>query len=350
MVIPLKLPFAITNRSKAKHYRDANTARMPVYPFEPMFQSMSVLNPGFRFDSVDFLINRNSLHQLLRFTGGSVKQHFRLELAMIHNTLIITPVWKSVSEKRLEQANHGRDFEDLFVQRPLRDSGSYHRAIRYNLGPLSCVVLSELDAALPGSGELITAHDKQWKFHPNPISVPPSELSCGHQPNTEAEEILFRSRDRTASKKPKFWHQPRSEVIPRGNGTLSKDAAELYASAGTGFKKMHQLWLGRIPFLVRGRCTGRSFTKVDVVHFATSFAAYENKIQGRLRRLVSLLETLRKLATDATEQRCTVICDKTVQPRELRVFVHHNTPPLPLPADIRRHFWTSKETSIQDAE
>lgn len=269
---------------------------------------------------------------------------------MIHNTLIVTPVWKSVSEKGLEKANHGRDFEDLFVQRPLRDSGSYHRAIRYNLGPLSCAVLSELDAALPGSGESITSHDKQWKFYPNPISVPPSELSCAHQPNTEAEEILLRSRDRTASKEPKLLHQPRSEVIPGGNGTLSKDAAELYASAGTGLKKMHQLWLGRIPFLVRGRCTERSFTKVDVVHFATSFAAYENKIQDRLRKLVSLLEALRKMATDATEQRCTVICDKTVQPRELRVFNHHSTPPLPLPADIRRHFWTSKEKSSQDAE
>jgi hypothetical protein len=351
VVIPLKLPFAVAKRSRMKHYRDANIARMPLYPFEPMFQSMSILNPGFRFDNIDLIVNRNSLRHLLRFTGGSVKQHFRLDLAMVHNTLIVTPVWKSVLEKALQKANYGRDFEDLFVQRPLRDSSSYHRAIRYNLGPLNCAVLSELDAALSSSGEAITSHDKQWKFHPNPFSAPPSELSA-YQPNTRAEEVLFGARDLTGPKKPKLWHQPRSEVIFRGNGTLSKDAAELCVSAGTqtGLKKMPQLWLGRIPSLVRGRYTGRSFTRVDVVNFAPSFPAYENRIQDRLQKLVSLLGTLRKLATDATEQRCIVICDKTVQPRELRIFDCLTTPPLPLPADIRRHFWTNNKMCSQDAE
>lgn len=332
-----------------KHYRDANIARMPSCPFEPMFQSMSVLNPGFRFDDIDLIVNRNSLRHLLRFTGGSVKQNFRLDLAMVHNTLVITPVWESVFEKAPGKTNHGRDFEDLFVHRSLRDSGSYHRAIRYKLGPLNCAVLSELDAALEASGEALTSHDKRWKFHASPASVGPSELSGAYQPNDRAEEVLFGPRDPTAPKKPRLWHQPRSEVILRGNGTLSKDAAELYAGAGSGYKKMPQLWLGRIPYLVRGKYTGRSFTRVDVVRFATSFTAYENRIQDRLQKLVSLLGTLRRMATDAAEQRCIVICDKAVQPRELRVFNHHNTPPLPLPADIRRHFWTNRETREQNA-
>jgi hypothetical protein len=320
-----------------------------------MFQSMSVLNPGFKFNKIDLIANRNSLRNLLRFVGGSVKQHFRLDLAMVHETLVVTPVWERVSERAFPKANYGRDFEDLLAQRSLPDSASYHRAIRYNLGPLNCAVLSEIDAALPGPAEAIISHDEQWKFNPNPLGVPPSELSDACQPDTPAEQALFGSRQGlTASDKPRFMHRPRSKVILRGNGTLSKDAAELHATVGTqtGQKKLPQLWLGRTPSLVRGTYAGRSFTKVDVLDFATSFAAYENRVQDRLRKLVSLLKTLRKLATDATGQRCIVICDKTVQPRELRVFGYHTPPPLPLPADIRRHFWAINhdETSKKNAE
>lgn len=350
MVIPHKLPFVVTSRSKTKHHRDANVARMPSYPFEPMFQSMSVLNPAFRFDGIDLITNRNSLHHLLRFVHGVVKQDFRFDLAMVHNTLIVTPAWDRVSEVVRDKANHGRDFEDLLLQRRLQDNATYHRAIRYNLGPLNCAVLSELDAALPASGEAMVSHNERWEFQPKPSSVPLGELSDEWQPSTRAEEILFGPRDQKASKEPRLWHQPRSEVILRGTGTLSKDAAELSASAGNGVRKMAQLWLGRVPYLVRGIYSGGSFTRVTVIQAATSFAAYENRVQDRLQRLVSLIAKLRKIARGATDQRCIAICDRTVQPRELRIFHHDKTPPLPLPADIRRHFWTSNDTGNQDSQ
>lgn len=323
---------------------------MPSYPFEPMFQSMSALNPGFRFDGVDLITNRSSLKRLLHFAAGMVKEDFRLDLAMVHNTLVITPAWVRVTEFVRDKANHGRDFEDMFLQRRLQDSGSHHRAIRYNLGPLNCAVLSEIDAALPGPAETMASREKRWRFVPKLSWVPPAELSNECQPNTRAEEILFGPRDTKAPEGPRLWHQPRSEVIPKGAGTLSKDAAELYTSTSSGVRKMSQLWLGRVPFLVRGRCIGGSFTEVDVVHLATSFAAYENKIQDRLQRLVSLIGTLRDFARNAPDQRCIAICDKSVQPRVLRLFEHNKTPSLPLPADIRRHFWASKEVANQDSE
>ncbi|KAG6367767.1 hypothetical protein INS49_001962 [Diaporthe citri] len=335
-------------QSKTEHHRDANIAQMPLYPFEPMFQSLSVLNPGFRFDGVDLVINRNSLSHLLRFVHGVVKQDFRFDLAVVHNTLIVTPALERVSERVRDKANRGRDFEDMLLQRRLQDSATYHRAIRYDLGPLNCAVLSELDAALPASAEAMASHNTRWEFHPKPSSVPLRELSDEWQPNTRAEEILFAPRGQTASEEPRLWHQPRSEVIPRGTGTLSKDAAELSASGLSGIRKMPQLWLGRVPSLVRGKYSGGSFTSVDVVQVATSFVAYENRVQDRLQKLVTLIATLKEFARDATDQRCIAICDRTVQPRELRIFHHHKTPPLPLPADMRRHFWTSNDMGNTD--
>lgn len=340
VVIPHKLPLSFAKRSKTTHHRDANIARMPSYPFEPMFQSLSVLRPSFKFDAVDLIINRNSLNHLFRFANGQVKTNFRLDLAMVHNTLIVTPAWERVSEFIQARANRGRDFEALFLQRQLPESGTYHRAIRYNLGPLNCAVLSELDAALPTSGEAMASKNERWVYKTNPGF---NELSDECQPNTRAEEILFGPRDPKAPGKPRLRHQPRSEVILAGTGTLSKDAAELTATGQTGIRKMPQLWLGRVPFLVRGTHSRGSFTNVDVSHLAPSFAAYENRVQDRLQKLVSLISTLTEFARDATDQRCIVICDKTVRPRELRIFHHNKTPPLPLPADMRRHFWASKD-------
>lgn len=350
MVIPHKLPLVVTGRSTARHERDANIARMPSYPFEPMFQSMSVLNPHFRFDGIDLIINRNSLHHLFRFVRGVVKQDFRLDLAMVNKTLIITPRLQKVSEFTRDKDNHGRDFEDLLLQHHPRDSGTYHRAIRYNLGPLDCAVLSELDAALPDSVEAIASSNELWKFYTNPSSMPSGELSDKCQPDTAAEELLFAPRDQTTSKKPRLRHEPRSEVIPRGTGTLSKHAAELCASAGSGIRKMPQLWLGRVPFLIRGRYSRGSFTDVNVLHYATSFAAYEDRVQDSLQKLVSLIGTLTKFARNATGQRCIALCERTARPRELRIFHHDKTPPLPLPADIRRHFWSSNEAASQDSQ
>lgn len=350
MVTPHKLPLSITGRSKKKHHRDANMARIPQYPFEPMFQSMFSLNPNFRFDGVNLIINRNSLHILLRFVRGQVKESFRLNLAMVHNTLIVTRALKKASERMLDKNNHGREFEDLFLQHRLQDSGTYHRVIRYNLGPLNIAVLSELDAALPASFEATVSGNEQWEFRRKPRTVPSSSLSEEGQSNTRAEEILFRPREQTDFKEPRLVHQPRSEVIPGGTGTLSKDAAELSASALSGNRKMPQLWLGRVPFLVRGTYSRGSFTTVNVTQLATSFAAYEKSIQDRLQKLVSLIGTLTEFSRNATGQSCIALCDKTVRPRKLRIFNHYETPPPPLPADIRGHFWASNQMGSQDSQ
>ncbi|KAI3398117.1 hypothetical protein diail_9870 [Diaporthe ilicicola] len=326
---------------------------MRAYPFEPMFQSMRVLNPGFRFDGVDLIINRNSLGHLLRFASGTAKCTFRLDLAMVHNTLIVTPIWERVSQKNREPNNHGRDFEDLFARRGLLDGNTHHRAVRYDLGPLSCAVLCETDAALPSPAEAMASHEQRWAFHPHPHPMPfwmkRSQFSEAWQPNTDAEKVLFSPRSQTAPKSPGPLHRPHSQVIQRGTGTLSKDTAELVSSSRSG-KKMVQLWLGRVPFLVHGIHSQGSFTEVNVAYYATSFGCFENQYQGSLRRLVSLIEELRQFAVSASDQRCIAICDKTVRPLRLRIFNPDRPPALPLPVDLRRHFWTGNKTGKQPSQ
>lgn len=310
-----------------------------------MFQSLSVMNPKARFDDIDIVINRNSLAYLLRLANGNCQKSFRLDLTMVHNTLIVTPVWEKITEGR-SSSDYGREFEDLFVDRSpdLQDSSTHHRAIRYNLGPLNCAVLLEIDAALYGFDELMASPGhKKWKFLPKPKGLTPDMLSKEGQPQTDAEMSLFRSLDLENFAIPKAKHYPHSMVIPRGRGTLSVNAAELVMTKGRSSKKTTQLWLGRTPYCVRGSHMDEKFTQVNVIYYGSSFRAFETDNQNSLQRLVSLIRQLKHCAINATNQSCVVICNKTIKPLALRVFDHEQTPPSSLPQNLRSHFWSAAE-------
>lgn len=316
---------------------------MPRYPFEPMFQSMSAMNPEVRFDHIDIVINRNSLTHLLRFANGTGQKSFRLDLAMVHNTLVVTPVWEKITEAKRHITNYGREFEDLFVcKRPdMQDSSTHHRAIRYNLGSLSCAVLLEIDATLNGFDELRHAHShKHWRFLSKPRSLSHHELSEEGLPRTDAEKTLFESLDTEDIEIPKPKHYPHTSVVPRGRGTLSATAAELVMTKGRAAKKTRQLWLGRTPYCVRGSHMDANFTRVDVVYYGASFRAFELENQDSLQRLVSLIKQLRHSTMNATDQSCIVMYDRAVRPLALRVFEHEKTPRPPLPEDLRTRFWS----------
>ncbi|KUI60827.1 hypothetical protein VP1G_08027 [Cytospora mali] len=309
-----------------------------------MFQSMSVMNPETKFDHVDIVINRNSLTQLLRFSNGSCQKSFRLDLAMVHNTLVVTPVWEKITEAKRHVSNYGREFEDLFVQRTpdMQDSSTHHRAIRYNLGSLNCAVLLEIDAMVYDFDELKgSSSHKHWKFLSKPKTVAHTMLSKEGQPQTDAETSMFKSLSPESLEIPRPKHHPHSMVIPRGRGTLSTTAAELVMTKGRAAKKTTQLWLGRTPYCVRGSHMDAKFTRVNVIHYGTSFRAFDMENQDGLQRLVSLIKQLRTSTINATDQSCIVICNKEVRPLVLRVFDHEKTPRPPLPEDLRRHFWTA---------
>lgn len=65
-LVPHKLPLVTGVAAQARCFRDVNAALLPAFPFEPMFRAVGVMRPGFRFDDVDLVANRSSLHHLLR--------------------------------------------------------------------------------------------------------------------------------------------------------------------------------------------------------------------------------------------------------------------------------------------
>lgn len=177
---------------------------------------------------------------------------------MVHNTLIVTPLWKRVTDS----GNYGRIFEQYFTRHngDLAQSQSHHRAIQYQLGPLKVVVLCEVDAKCSGVHPSWAA--RKWKVgNTNPdhdeekseaaAAAATAAASLAHdkalEPPTAAEVALF-----AAIKSRAFGgivdSNASSRVTHLGRGTLSAHTAELATMSRFNRRaKIPQMWLGRTP-------------------------------------------------------------------------------------------------------
>ena len=113
--LPISLP-----KDSGIHFIDQNASRIPKYPFEVAFQAVEIIRPNFRFDDVDAVVNRNSLRKLLDFCHGRSQDSFRINLHIVHNTLIIEKCEKNAKEmvRGSVESGFGHNFERTFTQLP----------------------------------------------------------------------------------------------------------------------------------------------------------------------------------------------------------------------------------------
>jgi hypothetical protein len=86
---PPSLPIQL-EKDSGKHFTDQHGYRVPRYQFEPIFQTLTTMNPTKSFEKVHIVINRNSLQKLLAFASMKRTYHqFHLSLDMIGDTLFL---------------------------------------------------------------------------------------------------------------------------------------------------------------------------------------------------------------------------------------------------------------------
>ncbi|KAK0369742.1 hypothetical protein CLIM01_12900 [Colletotrichum limetticola] len=126
------LPVAIP-KDRGTFFVDQNAARAPEFPFTPLFRATASMNPSFRFDDIDILVNRNSLRKLLDFSAGRSQDSFCVILHLVHRTLVIERCERTAREliSGSKNSGWGRNFERIFTKYPLglEDSTAYHRAL-----------------------------------------------------------------------------------------------------------------------------------------------------------------------------------------------------------------------------
>lgn len=294
---------------------------------------------------------------------GSCKDAFRLNLAMVQNTLIATPLWERVSDS--PRLNYGRICEQTFTQPAigLEESGSHHRAICYQLGSLRCVVLCEVDTAISGLRPSMGIRNWVMK-NLGPQQVAAVRITT--RPQAKEERSLFSGLMRDSSKPPpQPDYKPSSEVLKRGTGTLSSLTAELVTGTKPGAMvrrgKLSQMWLGRTPvspisqylatkrssttvtnrfnqYSIESLHTKNVFTHVKMEYLWPRLMKYEERSQHELQKLVTVIKTVKELTANAKDRQSIAVCTKN--DKTLRVFEPQHTQKPPVPNGLQLRLWS----------
>ncbi|KAK8096101.1 hypothetical protein PG999_014123 [Apiospora kogelbergensis] len=314
-----EIPLPVTLREdKGVYFVDQNGARVPKFPFEPLFRATSSMDPTFRFDDVDVLSNRNSLRKLLEFSAGRRQDSFRLNLHMVHRTLVIERCEKNARQKISGSLNPGwgKTFERRFTKFPsgLEDSISHHRSLRYRLGELDCVVQFEVDACYDNKSEVTDGTESLAPLMNN--------LKINNGPEDEPDIV------KPLGQEPPMVQEMAAEI---------KTASKL-KSLG---KNLPQLWFGRTPWLIVGRHTQGTFEELRVTNAEANFVDWESRNQANLRTLVAVLGKLREAVKDNGGKHCVALCEKNTLPPAIRVFPS-TVAKKAVPDDLRGKLWNSE--------
>ncbi|KAF6825143.1 hypothetical protein CMUS01_09946 [Colletotrichum musicola] len=310
--LPIRLP-----KDQGTYFIDQNASRVPEFPFEPLFRATVSMNPSFRFDDVDVLVNRNSLRKLLDFSTGRRQDSFRINLHLVDRTLVVERCERSAREliRGYQNAGFGRSFEGAFTKHPagLEDSAAHHRALKYQLGSLTCVDRFEVDA-------------------------------CYQQKEGDDTEVLTSAMEQLSMGNRKRSYQQRT-----GNSTDGTNLAAEIKTAKVGKPKnmgtiMPQLWFGRTPWLIIGRHNDGLFEEVKITNTGSQFGDWEDKQQANLRKLAAVLAELREAVEANGGGNCVAICEKATAPPVIGVFPS-TVARKAVPNDLRRQLWNSTSSS-----
>ncbi|KAI8215674.1 hypothetical protein K4K48_005247 [Colletotrichum sp. SAR 10_66] len=279
-----KLPLKIHPDHGTFHI-DMNASMRPNMPFEPMFRAIEAGASPFTFDSVDVVVNRNSLRQLFEFVKGSKKDSFKVQLHLVNDTLFITRREQRnqfiVDSSQCRFNSWGHAFEEECTEHApgLEGSLSHHRAIRYQFGDLRLVVRHEVDATQPPADALATGE--------------PSSTSV--QPGDTREREQGSGKEHTSDHPKNGKEKQKTKVQRGGKGNPPSDLVEMKARpkmrlSGT----LDQMWFGRTPHLINGVHTQGEFQEIKYTDCEPLFKEWEDNNQPILAKLAELISRLRQ--------------------------------------------------------
>ncbi|KPM40834.1 hypothetical protein AK830_g5718 [Neonectria ditissima] len=330
--VPRILPIQVA-RDSGRHFIDQNSFRLPQYPFEVVFRAMEVMNPTYKFNDVDVLINRNTLRKLLDFCHQRHHIDFRINLFVVQNTLVV----ERCEEKPVEMiqggtsTGFGHNFEQAVTRSLPGMEGivGYHRVLDYDFGGLKCAVRFEVDAFVDDSSGLdASLASMEAQVGALSLATPTIDLSD----TLKSLQIRDPETDTNLTK---------VQVISRGSFVPHTHAAEIKSIARhkTLGHLLPQLWFGRTQNLIQGHHIEGVFHKITVDNVGQDLRIWEAQLrtQTALRKVAMLLAELRGIVKNSECKACVVVCQK----QSLTVFAATQRK-TPLPADVTRRFWGMK--------
>lgn len=315
--LPVRIP-----KDWKEYLIDQDMHRAAAYPFDSTLRALDVMKPDYRLDDVDIVCDRNSLRELLEFaTGKKSQEPFCLWLSGVNNTLLLKRREKDAfANPRPDSYTFNFIHEITEAEEDMENSVSYHRVIEYKLGSLKCVVRFDVEAkydkadACIGTSsewfidELGGTWDRDEDYHKGPF---------------EGSTILPETPGSTT-------------VIIKGKAEPHSAMAKIKTTKASPGTFMSQLWFARIPYLIRGRHESGYFHKIETTNMEQEFKAWEERHQGPLRKLVSLLSIMRGIAINAPNRAAILMLPEKGANLQ---FYHMNMPTEVLPADLLAKYW-----------
>ncbi|KAI0152692.1 hypothetical protein GGR57DRAFT_503556 [Xylariaceae sp. FL1272] len=321
---PVTLPVALPP-DKGIYYIDQNGRRVPKYPFEPLFRAADTMNPQMRFDNVDVVINRNSLRKFLDLGGGPTKSNFRVNVAMVHDTMIVERCEKSTTRliRGTSDFGWGHAFEKTFTKQPPRGirSTQHYRVLQYNMGGLNCVVRFEVDGCYEPSDQPTVIDSDAFE---QDVLVKLGSIAINGPSSTHSTT--------GSSSQTKSSPENSLKAMPQSTAAEIKTCSKPKPL----HKFMPQLWFGRTPWLITGHHNQGTFHKVDIKDVQSEFAVWETRNQEKLKKMVTLLTQLRQTVQSIGSRRCVAIYEK--ERSQLAVF-ESTVNKGALPDDLISKFW-----------
>ncbi|KAI8170022.1 hypothetical protein K4K50_010601 [Colletotrichum sp. SAR 10_71] len=293
-VVERQLPLQI-ERDNGTFHIDINASKNPKMPFEPMFRAIAAGASPPMFDSVDVVVNRNSLRQLFQFVKGA-KDSFKIQLNVVEDTLFITRREKNnqyrvgLNSNPRDLYSFGHSFEDEFTNYASDTKGSlsHHRAIRYQFGNLELVVRHEVDAAQPDTSTIATVSEKPAVIKSLGVNEAGTSGSDGTRKSQPARNPKLHEY---ASTKQII----ETKVQQGGVGNRPVDLVELKARRKMKLPEvLDQIWFGRTPHLINGIHKEGKISQLKHTHCEPLFKEWEEGQKENLAKLAQLIEILRQ--------------------------------------------------------
>ncbi|KAK6517517.1 hypothetical protein TWF281_004168 [Arthrobotrys megalospora] len=364
--LPITLP-----QDRGTYFVDQNAARLPEYPFESLFRAAVSMNPSFRFDDIDIVVNRNSLRKLLDFSKGVSQDNFRVNLLIVNNTLFIERCERSATmmiRGSHQTPGYGKSFEQAFTRSPdgMDRGAGHHRVLQYSLGELNCAVQFEVDACYQNESEeeegeelpdrgvrlVIDTYDPLLKDTRTEESLHSKMENLNIA--TSSSKRPLTSKSALSRPSPSSRTGPNATKLIASIGKLDQvmpqsSALELKTTAkhrGTG-KYLPQLWFGRTPWLIVGHHTNGKFDELKITNLKSEdFVGWETKNQTALQKMVRVLEQLRDVAKKHQGSPCIAIFERREsEPRAINIYPSSLSNKRALPEDLINRLWVSLEAS-----
>ncbi|KAJ9611742.1 hypothetical protein H2200_004926 [Cladophialophora chaetospira] len=321
-------PFTIA-KDEGTYLTDQNAARCAMYPTEPLFRSLAVMQPDLSMREFDIVTDSNCLRKLLRFVTLAVDRSFRIDV-QVQGGVIFFGRWEPAIKHTILGQYHigfGHNFRKAMTlfDDGLQDSSGHYRVVRYSIGGLRCLVRYEAGGCT-GAGEAPTKRNISGDSG-NTDDLPDTLNSMSiATPRTEAKDSV--------------------QVLNKGRVVPTSSIMEIKTRTARRKQKMDevipQLWFEQTPKIFVGYHVSGKFEEIQKILMKEEFQRWEESQQARLRQLVDLLKKLKEVVLRTKGQRCVVVCEMETNSTELRVY-ESTTKAAVLPDDIiKMHDWAEE--------